>query len=530
MSAVEAAEMLRRGASDSKKEKWPEVAEDYVEAECLVLSILIVLAIVFEYLHHQAHHQLAHWRFGVLKVYDNEAEREMEDKPENAEEPQSHHSDTTHGDGKGRLMGANKHFENLLQRVSGEFMVLGFLAFCIWTCNQADVFKKLGKAFDDSPSKYDILHLCEDVHMHLFLAMIFNFILELVLVRQCANWQLLFARFEQRKLAMEHKDSGSIRPPIVFRGEDNWNKVKLFFVRTLPAEDFEGPLTDQFDFARYLSCCLDQILEDVINFSEWTWSFVLVIIIFHWIFAASIDYSYIDCKDCLPGVELQQCIVALVAPGAAWAMSHFSRRGITLIMDKTDKEDFTYDKLHAGEKVSFEKYCVRIMQALLFTVSYGLSRSIATKANWSVAIHGDPSPNTALWQFGVMAYFIGLFLFSGLYIFPEALINVTVCFALPPYVDAENLDTVKGCVHYDKANPRHWRQIKNVQNAMRRLSGIAAMANAARRTSLSEYGGGSATGFHEPTDAELAAAAVFSLPPVKGAKVAPEPEEVDLPH
>jgi hypothetical protein len=69
----------------------------------------------------------------------------------------------------------------LLHRFSSELMVLGFLAFVVWSCAQADVFVGIADSFkdyDDFAVPKDALsyfHTVEAVHMHMFIAMVLYF-------------------------------------------------------------------------------------------------------------------------------------------------------------------------------------------------------------------------------------------------------------------------------------------------------------------------------------------------------------------
>jgi hypothetical protein len=70
--------------------------------------------------------------------------------------------------------------------MGGEFMVLGFLAFTIWTCNQQNVFDEVAE-IDPGDIRLpsvgaDYLHLMEEVHFQLFVAMILYFALCFVVV------------------------------------------------------------------------------------------------------------------------------------------------------------------------------------------------------------------------------------------------------------------------------------------------------------------------------------------------------------
>ena len=57
--------------SDLHMSLRPVHLEDYVFVECIVLMCLVVMAIVFEHLHHKAHHFLHGLRYGIRTIYSN---------------------------------------------------------------------------------------------------------------------------------------------------------------------------------------------------------------------------------------------------------------------------------------------------------------------------------------------------------------------------------------------------------------------------------------------------------------------------
>jgi hypothetical protein len=71
----------------------------------------------------------------------------------------------------------------LFERFSEELMVLGFIAFCVWLCSRGGVFHNVVGRYDSSnplraygpPTGGELLHVVEDVHMHLFIAMLIFF-------------------------------------------------------------------------------------------------------------------------------------------------------------------------------------------------------------------------------------------------------------------------------------------------------------------------------------------------------------------
>ena len=211
---------------------WFDSYDDYVFVECLVLCCIVVWAIIFEECHHFVVHFLhAHLHYDVRHVYkddldlrqstvDYEAARESQQKAHSdemertptfidmidneitgaarmteggsdfqegagiatgAEKKASHEQDATH-----LVFGATSHFDHLIERANAEFMVLGFLAFLIWSIQQAGGFETLESWFG-GPSATELFHLFETVHMYLFLAMCLNFVMAAMLIHRCAK-------------------------------------------------------------------------------------------------------------------------------------------------------------------------------------------------------------------------------------------------------------------------------------------------------------------------------------------------------
>jgi len=64
------------------------------------------------------------------------------------------------------IRGAHEHFHALLERINGEFMVLGFLAFCVWSASQADAFTSFYDLVGTGPHGLDLLHIFEVPNPH----------------------------------------------------------------------------------------------------------------------------------------------------------------------------------------------------------------------------------------------------------------------------------------------------------------------------------------------------------------------------
>merc|ERR1711865_1003409 len=158
-------------------------------AEAAVLGCLVTLAVLFERLHLTVHHYIHGVSYGLLDLYKD---RPVEpDETKNAAAAKS-----------ARIRGANYHYTHLFNRMNEEFMVLGFLAFCVWSCNQGELFKTIGEWHPHGywPDETSLLHLCEDVHMFLFTAMLTNFGVCALAIHSGMLLQLSFGQWERELL------------------------------------------------------------------------------------------------------------------------------------------------------------------------------------------------------------------------------------------------------------------------------------------------------------------------------------------
>eukprot|EP00927_Polykrikos_kofoidii_P018380 TRINITY_DN18516_c0_g1_i1.p1 TRINITY_DN18516_c0_g1~~TRINITY_DN18516_c0_g1_i1.p1 ORF type:complete len:631 (+),score=75.47 TRINITY_DN18516_c0_g1_i1:74-1894(+) len=134
-------------------EDWWDHPYEYRHIQAYIVVALVLMTIVFEVAHHKVDHFVDDtYQFGRASV-----------------------SQTAH---EHHVHSVVPVFKRLFNRASGEFMVLGFLAFVVWLCNQAGAFAAIAKAIENDPSikmpgtVTDLLHTVENVHMQLFMAML----------------------------------------------------------------------------------------------------------------------------------------------------------------------------------------------------------------------------------------------------------------------------------------------------------------------------------------------------------------------
>jgi len=172
---------------------WFTLYEHKIFVECAILICMMLVAILFERLHHAIHAHISGFHSGVHVAYCDALDHEIYDREEE-EEAHSHHG----GKASAHVKGGSHHRLDLLTRVNGEFMVLGFLAFVVWTLNQLTFFEWIAgfmnantsMSFNRDVTGSDLLHISEEVHIHLFLAMVLNFCCAEKVVRTLAYWQV----------------------------------------------------------------------------------------------------------------------------------------------------------------------------------------------------------------------------------------------------------------------------------------------------------------------------------------------------
>lgn len=149
LQLITCAGLLWSAAAGGGDDIWWEEEYEYFHFECFAVAALVCLAMVFDALHHRLVH--------IAKQHPHSIE--------DGEQQQVHHDNEV------------TLWESLLNQTSGELMVLGMIAFAVWTVNRAGLFDKLAKVIRSDtirlpPGGYDLLHIVEDVHMQLFIAML----------------------------------------------------------------------------------------------------------------------------------------------------------------------------------------------------------------------------------------------------------------------------------------------------------------------------------------------------------------------
>eukprot|EP00928_Gymnodinium_smaydae_P011336 TRINITY_DN14197_c0_g1_i1.p1 TRINITY_DN14197_c0_g1~~TRINITY_DN14197_c0_g1_i1.p1 ORF type:complete len:750 (+),score=141.40 TRINITY_DN14197_c0_g1_i1:124-2373(+) len=386
----------------------------------------------------------------------------------------------------------------LANRAGTEFMILGFLGFTIFCFNQAGGFAALvaiappceGKCSWHVPeTDTDWLHMAEVVHIKLFLGMLLYFALISRVchgsVKQMSNWE------EQRRRRINHarynemarsrrlsnvevfEIDAELQKFMAFRSYfistvSNWNEEKpnLFrevLFRVFPPEltglsgksskemkaDFYTEMESGFDghgfvFSAYLALNVERGVRDSIAVHSTTW---LMVSVLFGIFAA-----------CSWGLHLRlsfftpfMCGLAFVILIGMWLVVRRRQQNVMSYVGSNDVDvegfhngssaskdfsgivpepDFDKDKTNIFNRFETQMMPLRALQILVFLISYNFARTVADVHDWQ-----DSFEATLLYS---MLYVL---LFSLLMaVLPSQLVSFLAMLALPPYVDATNLE------------------------------------------------------------------------------------------
>jgi len=355
----------------------------------------------------------------------------------------------------------------LFNRFIAEIMILGLMGFTVWSCVQGKVFKTISKKhLSYRPDPYALLHLVEDVHMELFIAMCFVFIGMGYTIHRCVKYQMKLRKAWRYR--RDHLNEGATGDSALQAPEGltefevkRYLLQRDFFIRTMHVSCPE--IDENFDFSRYLACCLDHIVEDLTEFSISTWGFVIVIKLITLGIAASgkdcSDPTYSsskywpyepnpvvdNCPDTSNGVGIDISI-ELVLQAINIGVYIYARFGERWTLNKAselknDTEAHLDDTAPEFPKSKLDdRTPMRLLQSVSFTVAYGFAQKIAARRIYVDEFGGRYGDHLS--KGAAAAYIIGYFFLWVLQIFvqSETVITFTTVLALPPYVDQANKD------------------------------------------------------------------------------------------
>jgi len=412
-------ELSRRGGTTSGYDIWTYGGYTNLGqplfAEVVVFLFVTSVAVLFEVGHHLMHNYLH------AKTYKFEVVARFGQKQYHPTPRAKHH-----------LIGGQQHVIALYDRISGELMVLGFVAFFVWVCYQSQVFHEIASdlkgRYTSSPDYYFLYNECHDVHIWLFLSMVSHFIVSMVCITLISKKQRRLAGYERGE-ADGHDDALA-----------RYQSLRKLFIEHYKEEKKEG-IDDKFNFALYLALNLDRILADFYKFHISSWVLVLVIKAIECmtlgIMAAEAYWHWYD-------KLIISLAVSMLSPAVlTWAV--FTGRS----NDKKAMKNGHFPKQAGmcglGESYDVEMWLTRLYQSLAFTLSYELMRQIANKELWHHSDIDDWPMSNFFGTFISISTVLVLWLIN-IWLLPKGIMSTAVKYAMPPYVDQENMDLLDAVI------------------------------------------------------------------------------------
>lgn len=423
--------------------------KDFVEA--LMLIVFIVIAIAFETFWHRLSHTSDHtYKYGDLQRVGHDDE----------------HLKDNHGH-----LSHRKLWEELSSRVAGEFMSLGFLAFCIFVFNQLQGFELManrtpsGGDFKLPQKDEDWLHTAEFVHMQLFVGMLLYFGLVCALVHgsveQIRSWEALRLLRVKNLASGETEDNGEsqrLKDFCLWRRYfvarvSQWRQkrpelfAELISLMGVSAEskDFDQQFEERLAFSAYLAVNLERNVCDSIEVNLATWLALMAIFM-----VTSIANRFLRV-----GLLQMTPIFISVAFGNLLGVRALLQRAERQLVNymaglSGDGRERSFGKRavpavlsHFNQRHSTELILARFMQGSLFILSYLFARNLLNFDAWAV-LH--PMIIVSSLLFSVLFFFLAVFLGGQLPIF-------FALFSLPPNESSENVKVFFAVLQDEHALP-----------------------------------------------------------------------------
>lgn len=424
-------------------EKWER---DSIEASAAI--IMIVVTMMFEHAFHVLQHKVQHsYVYGDSMLSDSEKEAKR----------------------NAQVFG-KPLLESFLASVGGEFMVLGFLAFTVWSLNQMKFFDFLAKQdFGQRTPTVgsDYLHLVEAVHMQLFLGMVAYFILgfRVVMGATSRNQELETLRrqwIDQLKQGSDNpspqSDSPSLRTFKIWRDHFlRWGVTQVMQWKLDKPEAFKKVITSMgfgpndditeaqlksafkgcFSFATYLAFAVREVCLDVIYLCDLEMASILAIKAFLLVVLRLAKKSHDDVVPVFVGLSIVVILVIFVL--TEWIKSElagkdtlrkFRRQTPLRSSDDVAKRKSAFSITERASvfshKVDVQLMIMRLWQCLLFFVCYSFAGSLISTAFYQDLGHGETTAISTL---------IGYFFVFGIFlvILPKAVPDFSIVMALPPF-------------------------------------------------------------------------------------------------
>mmetsp|Transcript_29483 Transcript_29483/g.52475 ORF Transcript_29483/g.52475 Transcript_29483/m.52475 type:complete len:610 (-) Transcript_29483:40-1869(-) len=464
--------LLPLNALAGDSQAWNIHEYEYDLVESVLLIILVVFALAFEISWHHVVHEVAHsYHYGV--EHDNFLYGpEDTDSDCSGHHPKDHHGNLIHV----RLM------KQLVTRMSGEFMTLGFLALMIFILNQTEFFNFVASQIsscdqEDSSRCWhvprtgsDWLHMAEVVHVKLFLSMILYFCIISRVVVKSNNWIRNWEKLRLRRLMegewpqrpsdpdlQAYKDVREylIQNVLVVKG----HRTKLFnelvskldvdlkmLPKKIKIQRIREEVDDRLSLSSYLSYNVEKGVTDSIEVHVTTWVGIMGMF---GIFAIFNRFVKVEMALIFPVFV----VIGIMFFGFMIRINFLQRREIRRFITSQRDEEAGGEAVdhmlevdpnepqtphagHAGrdgrtwfQRSLKERHVMRGWQAVLFIMCYALAENLADKHKWLAV----PVQTLVL----TLVYLV-LFLIM-LFVIPGRIPRFLYLTALPPFVNRHNV-------------------------------------------------------------------------------------------
>jgi len=290
--------------------------------------------------------------------------------------------------------------------------------------------------------------MVEDVHMQLFIAMIFCFMGMAWTAHVAMSYQvkLLAAHQHRISIAAAGGEVSAVSTPIGIDDKfyERFSMHRDFFIRITHKEVGEVMNAD-FDFARYIACSTDVILKDLTEFSIWTWVFVAFVTGIRTFISYLLMPSKYDAYgasnqawECIFGTVVLMCITLVLYiwcfTGQGWLDKQAQRH-----KDGTEKTAHEDDETYPFKESKLDDTLpMRFMQAVSFCTAMTWARTVAGPRTYDGTWGGNKGDG--LDGVELVAFYcaiIGLFVLQTL-MQAQIVCDCSKILAFPPFFDRDN--------------------------------------------------------------------------------------------
>jgi len=357
--------------------------------------------------------------------------------------------------------------KELVNRAGGEFMSLGFLAFCVFLFNVTGGFAFLARRLHSGELRFpatesDWLHMVEIVHIKLFVGMIVYFLMISRIisgsVRRIRKWERLRLRRIKHQHVLRTTSQSSLRstpssiPDTDLAKYMHWRSY--FLARVLSwrtdfpgtfeqicqdlAIDPESPgaqnrlselVEERFSFGAYLALNVERGVRDSIQVHKLTWFVMLCLFA---VFACLCRFARVNMMTSGTPVCIAMAVGILAM--MQWLACYKQKRISSFdpdepgpAMGRTPTDYGRSKGVH--RQYSTEIIALRIFQIVLFLLCYVFSRTVLDLNDWGHHFYAT-----------LMYCSLFALLFASLaHFLPRQVPLFLALMALPPYVDRCNL-------------------------------------------------------------------------------------------